>query len=128
MTVKWTLHDCWAFTGHCTHFDYIGCNRWKTGCAECPQKKRYPSSYLVDRSCKNYQEKKELYTKGDMNPIEDMQTVSYNSVIGKYVYHLPYMGYAGAFFSTFPGRLMLVMIGSIGLMLTAYAKPEKRSE
>ena len=28
--VIWTLHDCWAFTGHCAHFDYIGCNRWKT--------------------------------------------------------------------------------------------------
>ena len=19
----WTLHDCWSFTGHCSHFDYI---------------------------------------------------------------------------------------------------------
>ncbi len=23
--VVWTLHDCWSFTGHCAHFDYIGC-------------------------------------------------------------------------------------------------------
>ena len=22
--VVWTLHDCWSFTGHCSHFDYIG--------------------------------------------------------------------------------------------------------
>ena len=22
--VVWTLHDCWAFTGHCAHFDRIG--------------------------------------------------------------------------------------------------------
>jgi len=57
-----------------------------------------------------------------------MQAVSYDSVIGKYVYHLPYMGYAGAFFSTFPGRLMLVMIGCIGLMLMTYTKPEKRPD
>ena len=27
--VVWTLHDCWAFTGHCSHFDYVECNRWK---------------------------------------------------------------------------------------------------
>lgn len=30
----WTLHDPWAFTGHCVHpFD---CDRWKTGCGKCP--------------------------------------------------------------------------------------------
>ena len=36
--VVWTLHDCWAFTGHCPHFDMIGCNQWKTVCQNCPQK------------------------------------------------------------------------------------------
>ena len=55
------LHDCWAFTGHCTHFDKIGCSMWKQGCAACPQKTRYPASYLFDRSKKNYQRKKELF-------------------------------------------------------------------
>lgn len=25
--VKWTLHDCWAFTGHCTHFTVAGCEQ-----------------------------------------------------------------------------------------------------
>lgn len=59
--VVWTLHDCWAFTGHCTHFDKIGCSMWKQGCAACPQKTRYPASYLFDRSKKNYQRKKELF-------------------------------------------------------------------
>ncbi|MBR3971733.1 MAG: glycosyltransferase, partial [Ruminococcus sp.] len=29
--VVWTLHDCWAFTGHCPHFDFIGCEKWKDG-------------------------------------------------------------------------------------------------
>ena len=37
--VIWTLHDCWSFTGHCTHFDYVGCDKWKTGCYNCPEKK-----------------------------------------------------------------------------------------
>ena len=28
--IVWTLHDCWPLTGHCTHFDYIQCNLWRT--------------------------------------------------------------------------------------------------
>lgn len=61
--VVWTLHDCWAFTGHCPHFDYIGCNKWeKEGCHNCPQKNTYPSSLLFDRSKNNYVEKKQLFT------------------------------------------------------------------
>jgi len=60
--VVWTLHDCWAFTGHCAHFDYSGCVNWKTECHMCPQTRRYPSSYVFDRSNKNYWTKKELFT------------------------------------------------------------------
>lgn len=60
--VVWTLHDCWSFTGHCTHYDYIKCERYKTGCYSCFQKKNYPSSMLLDASKKNYRDKKELFT------------------------------------------------------------------
>ncbi len=60
--VVWTLHDCWSFTGHCPHFDYIGCEKWKTECHHCPQKRGYPDSWLFDRSRENYGEKKELFT------------------------------------------------------------------
>jgi putative colanic acid biosynthesis glycosyltransferase len=60
--VIWTLHDCWALTGHCSHFDFIGCDRWKTECCDCPQKKSYPQSYLLDRSRENYYLKKNLFT------------------------------------------------------------------
>ena len=35
MKVKWTLHDCWAFTGHCTHFTVACCEQWKTHCEHC---------------------------------------------------------------------------------------------
>ena len=60
--VVWTMHDCWAFTGHCSHFDYIGCQKWKNGgCNNCPQKKSYPSSILLDRSRKNFIEKKQYF-------------------------------------------------------------------
>ena len=60
--VKWTLHDCWAFTGHCAYFDYVRCDKWKTGCHHCPQKKEYPATLLLDSSKANYTDKKRLFT------------------------------------------------------------------
>jgi len=60
--VVWTFHDCWSITGHCAHFDYIGCEKWKTECHHCPQIKEYPASILIDRSTKNYYLKKRLFT------------------------------------------------------------------
>jgi N-acetyl sugar amidotransferase len=59
--VIWTFHDCWSITGHCCHFDYTKCEKWKTECYKCPQKKEYPASYFADRSRKNYKLKKELF-------------------------------------------------------------------
>ena len=35
--VVWTLHDCWPMTGHCVYFERVSCDKWKTGCAACPQ-------------------------------------------------------------------------------------------
>ena len=60
--VVWTLHDCWAFTGHCAHYSYVKCDKWKTGCFNCSQKTRYPSSLLLDASKKNWLKKKALFT------------------------------------------------------------------
>lgn len=59
--VFWTLHDCWPFTGHCAHFDYFLCNKWKTMCCNCGQLKEYPKSCLFDSSTRNYNEKKKLF-------------------------------------------------------------------
>ncbi|MBQ8783603.1 MAG: glycosyltransferase [Clostridia bacterium] len=61
MEVKWTLHDCWPFTGHCYHFSYIKCEKWKYGCHHCPQKRSYPSSILLDSSKANFIRKKECF-------------------------------------------------------------------
>lgn len=60
--IRWTLHDCWSFTGHCAYFDYAGCDRWKTGCHHCPQKKCYPASLLSDNSAENYAAKRAAFT------------------------------------------------------------------
>ena len=61
--VVWTLHDCWSFTGHCTHFDNAGCNKWKTECGDCPLQMAQYKSRFIDRSRKNYLLKKHLYSK-----------------------------------------------------------------
>lgn len=34
-----TLHDMWAFTGHCVYAD--PCQRWRTGCGNCPDLEAY---------------------------------------------------------------------------------------
>ncbi len=62
MQVKWTLHDCWAFTGHCAHFVFAKCEKWKTGCFSCPEKGSYPASAGLDNSRKNYLRKKAAFT------------------------------------------------------------------
>lgn len=59
--VIWTLHDCWSFTGHCPHFMAVGCEKWKTGCYECPLYKLYPGCFFDD-SKKQYALKKQCFT------------------------------------------------------------------
>jgi len=60
--VVWTLHDCWAYTGHCCYYSMAGCDKWKlTGCSKCPQKKAYPASIFKDNSSKNFSEKNQMF-------------------------------------------------------------------
>ena len=59
--IVWTLHDCWPITGHCAHFDYVGCSRWQKSCYDCPQKKIYPASMLKDNSADNFERKKTAF-------------------------------------------------------------------
>ena len=60
--IVWTLHDCWAFTGHCSHYSYEGCMKWLSGCHHCTQLKSYPVSFGLDSSERNYKDKKNLFT------------------------------------------------------------------
>lgn len=61
--VVWTLHDCWAFTGHCTHFEGNGCIKWKKGCGKCPLLMAQYKSRIIDRTRTNLRIKKNLYEK-----------------------------------------------------------------
>ena len=33
-----TLHDCWFFTGGCSHYISTGCDQWLSTCSKCPRK------------------------------------------------------------------------------------------
>lgn len=57
--VVWTFHDCWAFTGYCTHFTMEKCSKWKEQCAQCVQYRKY--SCFFDRSQEIYEKKKRLF-------------------------------------------------------------------
>lgn len=60
--VVWTVHDCWLYTGHCYYYSYIRCDKWESGCGACPQKRKFPASWWLDRSARNYQDKRETFT------------------------------------------------------------------
>lgn len=60
--VVWTVHDSWLYTGHCYYYSSIGCTKWQTGCGKCPQRKAFPSSLLIDRSRRNWLDKKKAFT------------------------------------------------------------------
>ena len=60
--VLMVFHDCWNFTGHCSHFSLFNCDKWQQGCFRCPAKKEYPRTLLFDNSRNNYEIKKLLFS------------------------------------------------------------------
>lgn len=59
--VVWTLHDCWAFTGHCPYYDMAGCQKWQNECSHCPSYKTYLKTY-VDSSKTMFKLKKKWFS------------------------------------------------------------------
>ena len=55
--IVWTLHDCWPFTGGCFYYDLENCDRWRTQCESCPQKR----SFLFDQTERQFRKRMELY-------------------------------------------------------------------
>lgn len=74
--VRWTLHDCWAFTGHCAYFTYAKCAQWQSHCAylkSCPQLGAYPKT-ISKASCKwNFEQKKRLF---NLVPTDRMRLIT----------------------------------------------------
>lgn len=57
-----TLHDCWFFTGKCTHYTTIGCNKWQHGCGDCPLLRDDIPSWLFDRTNEMLDDKRRWLT------------------------------------------------------------------
>lgn len=53
-----TLHDMWLLTGHCAHS--LGCNRWQTGCGQCPDLTLAPA-VRRDATDRNWRHKRDLF-------------------------------------------------------------------
>lgn len=74
--VEWTLHDCWAFTGHCAYFTYVKCAQWQTHCAyleKCPQLNTYPETICKKSCARNFEDKYQLFSS---IPPERMKLIS----------------------------------------------------
>ena len=75
--VVWTLHDCWAATGHCAYFDSVNCEKWKTGCHDCQLKHEFPKSLFFDQSSWNQKRKIKA-----INSLKDLTLVPVSNWLG----------------------------------------------
>lgn len=56
-----TLHDCWFYTGKCTHYTVDSCYKWQTECGNCPRLRKDNRSWFFDRTNKMYKDKKRWF-------------------------------------------------------------------
>jgi glycosyltransferase involved in cell wall biosynthesis len=86
--VVWTFHDCWSFTGRCPYFDLAQCEKWKTGCFNCPYPKNlYPESRL-DATAYMWKKKKKWFSSINhctiVTPSQWLATLTELSFLKKY--------------------------------------------
>jgi len=58
-----TLHDCWFYTGKCTHYTQDECSRWQIKCGNCPRLKKDNKSWFFDRTTKMLLDKHNWFSK-----------------------------------------------------------------
>ena len=68
--VVWRFSDSWPFTGHCTGYATVKCEKWREGCYSCPQYMLYPQT-KVDRSKQLYKLKNKWF-----NGVKNLTIVS----------------------------------------------------
>lgn len=59
-----TLHDAWLASGHCAHS--LGCERWRSGCGDCPDLRIYPA-IRHDQTAANWRRKREILTASQLH-------------------------------------------------------------
>ena len=87
----WTLHDMWSFTGHCAYsFD---CDRWKTGCGQCPYPDTYPQ-IEQDTTHLEWWLKAWVYKRSQLAivvPSTWLQKLAQSSLLKRFpIHHIPY--------------------------------------
>ena len=91
ISIVWTLHDCWSFTGRCSHFENKGCYKWETGCYDCCDKIVYPTTYFFDFSKKMWKDKSVLFSGLNcahiVTPSDWLANYVKRSYLGKYNIH-----------------------------------------
>ena len=63
----------------------------------------------------------ELVTKGDANPVEDIDPVPYAAVIGRVERHYPMLGHMMTIYSSTMGRVYLLMVAVCGVLFQVLA-------
>jgi hypothetical protein len=84
----WTLHDMQPLTGHCAHS--FQCERWATGCGECPHLDTEPA-LQVDRTSQLWREKAAIYQRSPVQlvvPSRWLLEKVQRSVLGQLPVHL----------------------------------------
>ena len=56
-----TLHDCFFYTGKCTHYTLDNCYKWQNDCGVCPRLRKDNKSWFFDRTKKMLRDKKQLF-------------------------------------------------------------------
>lgn len=96
----WTLHDPWAFSGHCIY--PFNCQRWRIGCGECPDLK-IPFNVVRDSTGLMFSMKEKMFQRSSFEVIvasQWMETMTRESPLFKGVpVHLVPFGLDLDFFS-----------------------------
>ncbi|WP_442937374.1 MULTISPECIES: glycosyltransferase family 4 protein [unclassified Nostoc] len=86
-----TLHDMWAFTGHCIYS--YDCTRWKFGCGKCPYPKSYPSIQM-DNTALEWKLKKWTYSNSNLTivtPSRWLTNLAQQSILNCFpIHYIPY--------------------------------------
>ncbi len=59
-----SLHDAWLLSGHCAHS--LACERWQTGCGQCPALELYPA-IKRDATRDNWLAKRDIFARSKLH-------------------------------------------------------------
>ena len=56
-----SLHDCWFYTGGCSHYTSVGCKKWLQKCGNCPRRYEEFPALLYDSSAVQLRDRWNLF-------------------------------------------------------------------